>query len=72
MEHEKEKTHHDCRCRECDPMSAMAERVDAWKAANALLNERTWADESAVTPDTVGDLANWLFYGPAEPDGDAT
>lgn len=68
MEHEPVKTHHDCRCRECDPITAMAERVDAWKAARALLTEKEWSSEDAVTPYSVGNLANWLLYGPAEPD----
>lgn len=70
---EREKTHHDCKCRDCDPMTAMAERMDAWKAAESLLYARTWGigeDIVIVTPDTVAALATWLLYGPGDDDDD--
>ncbi|MGW0682931.1 hypothetical protein ACWD2L_06155 [Streptomyces sp. NPDC002754] len=68
MEHEVVKSHHECRCRDCDPITAMAERVDAWKASVALLAERQWPEDDPVTPDTVAGLANWLLYGPRDDD----
>ena len=68
--HPQEKTHHDCKCSGCDRITAMAERVDAWKTAESLLLVRKWGgegeDELVVGPDNVLLLSNWLLYGPEE------
>jgi hypothetical protein len=66
-----EKTHHDCNCRECNPITAMAERVDAWKTAESLLFSRAWGegdDTIVIGPENVHAVANWLLYGPQEDD----
>jgi hypothetical protein len=71
-----EKTHHECKCSDCNKITAMAERLDAWKAAESLLlrdgegRPRKWGgegdDELVVGPDNVLLLSNWLLYGPEE------
>lgn len=72
-----EKTHHDCKCSQCNAITAMAERVDAWKTAESLLlkdengRPRTWGqgdDALVIGPDNVLLFANWLLYGPDEDD----
>jgi hypothetical protein len=64
-QHEQPKTHHECRCRECDPITAMAERVDAFKAASALLQAGDWAEEDKPSVRETMLLADWLMYGPS-------
>lgn len=61
-----EKTHHLCKCRECNPISAMAERVDAWKCAKALLAEGDWHEDDKPSVHETNALADWLLYGPQE------
>ena len=60
------KTHHECKCRDCDPMTAMAERVDAWKCAQSLLKEGKWADDDLPSVRETMVLADWLMYGPGD------
>lgn len=69
MEEAHPKTHHECRCRECDPITAMAERMDAWKAATSLVREGPWPDDDKPAFHDVMVLADWLLYGPGD-DGD--
>jgi hypothetical protein len=63
-DHTKEKSHHECKCRNCDPITAMAERVDAYQAARSLIKELPVAEDMVPTPSEVLVLANWLYYGP--------
>lgn len=58
------KTHHSCPCRQCSPITAMAERLDAYRAAMSLVKELPMPDDMAPTPSEVLVLANWLYYGP--------
>jgi hypothetical protein len=59
-----EKTCNDCKCRNCNPITAMAERVDAWTSARALLTSLKYdADIAGPTPMEVGTLAQWLYEG---------
>lgn len=67
--HEEPKTHHLCKCRECNPLTAMAERVDAYKAADALLRSGTWAEDDQPSIRETMLLADWLLYGPNEQGG---
>jgi len=67
-EKEEQKTHHECKCRECNPMTAMAERVDAWKCANSLLREGDWAEDDKPSVRETAQLADWLLYGPSSED----
>jgi hypothetical protein len=64
-------------CRDCNPLHALAERMDAWKSADSVLmkdesgNRRRWGagdEEVIITPTEVLLLANWLLYGPDESD----
>ena len=73
---EREKTHHECKCPECDTVAAMAERMDAWKAAEALLKATKWSTGDAddviiILPSAVLELANWLLTGTTLADGKA-
>lgn len=70
--HEQPKTHHECKCRDCDPLTAMAERVDAFAAAKALLGKGPngeWAEDDQPSVRETMVLADWLLYGPG-PDTD--
>jgi hypothetical protein len=58
-----DKTCSDCRCRNCSPITAMAERVDAYKAAQSLLKGMEWPEDAGPTPHEVLVLANWLYEG---------
>lgn len=59
-----EKTHHNCNCRQCNPITQMMERIDAWKAAQSLLGSLTWDDDvKGPSPMEVGTLASWLYEG---------
>ncbi|WP_143065998.1 hypothetical protein [Streptomyces sp. CC53] len=62
MPHEYEKTHHECHCRDCDPMVAAAERLDIWKTAHKALTERSWPSSYDVDPRDVLILAHWLLH----------
>lgn len=64
--HEQPKTHHECKCRECDPITAMAERVDAYSAANSLLQNGKWAEDDQPSIRETMLLADWLLYGPSD------
>lgn len=68
--HEQPKTHHECKCRDCDPITAMAERVDAFAAANSLLQNATWAEDDKPSIRETMMLADWLLYGPGGENGD--
>lgn len=60
-------------CRECNPIMALAERVDAWKTAESLLFARQWGsgdDVVVIGPETVHGVAEWLLYGPDNKDDD--
>jgi hypothetical protein len=66
-----EKTCADCKCRNCNPITAMAERLDAWKSAESLLFGRQWGEGDEVihvAPQEVAMLATWLLYGPGDED----
>lgn len=65
-QHEQPKTHHECKCRECDPITAMAERADAFKTAQGLLNGQQWAEDDQPSVRETMLLADWLMYGPQE------
>jgi hypothetical protein len=58
-----EKTCSDCKCRNCDPITSMAERTDAYKCAQSMLREMNMPEDAYVTPHEVLLLANWLYYG---------
>lgn len=62
--HEQPKTHHECKCRDCDPLTAMAERVDAFAAAKSLLANHNWAEDDQPSVREHMVLADWLLYGP--------
>ena len=69
--HEQPKTHHECKCRECDPITAMAERVDAFASARALLSKAPtpdgqWGEDDIPSVRETMLLADWLLYGPAD------
>jgi hypothetical protein len=66
--HEQPKTHHECKCRDCDPLTAMAERVDAFKAAKSLLKNHEWAEDDQPSVREHMLLADWLLYGPSDGD----
>lgn len=71
----REKTHHECKCRDCDPLAMMADRTTAWKNASSLLGERKWKSsdddtEVLITPSDVLVLAHWLETGTFLTDGD--
>lgn len=63
-EHEEPKTHHLCKCRECSPLTAMAERVDAFASARSLLAGGKWAEDDQPSVREHMVLADWLLYGP--------
>lgn len=53
-----------CKCRDCNPITRMAERVDAWTSARSLLQSLKYdADVVGPTPMEVGTLASWLYEG---------
>jgi hypothetical protein len=59
-----EKTCSDCKCRDCNPITRMAERVDAWTSARSLLVTLKYDNDVAgPTPMEVGTLASWLYEG---------
>lgn len=60
---EQPKTCNECRCRNCDPITAMAERVDAYKTATSLLAQGDWAEEDKPSVRETMTLADWLYYG---------
>lgn len=67
--HEQPKTHHECKCRDCDPITAMAERVDAFAAAKSLLSVSPtgdWGEDDIPSVRETMVLADWLLYGPGE------
>lgn len=59
-----EKTHHQCKCAECNSLTAMADRVSAWKSADSLLKQGTWADDDVPSVRETLMIADWLLYGP--------
>lgn len=65
---EKEKTCADCKCRNCSPITAMAERMDAWHAARNLLNDQRWAEDYGIVPADVVSIADWLLTGGEDDD----
>lgn len=65
-----EKTCSDCKCRNCSPITAMAERLDAYKAAQSLLKEGDWPEDAQPMPREVIILANWLYYGSDDAEDD--
>ena len=66
--HEQPKTHHECKCRECDPITSMAERADAFKTAQSLLSSQKWAEDDQPSVRETMMLADWLLYGPSSDD----
>lgn len=67
---EPEKTCKDCRCRLCDPITAMAERVDAFVSARNLIKEIPRQDDDPITAHEVLVVANWLYEGSGNGDDD--
>lgn len=64
VEDHEDRTHHNCKCRQCNPITQMMERVDAWKAASSLLASLQYDDDvKGATPMEVGTLASWLYEG---------
>jgi hypothetical protein len=61
--HEQPKTHHECRCRDCDPLTAMAERAEAFQSAISLLNKAEWHEDDKPSVRETMNLAEWLMYG---------
>lgn len=61
-------THHLCKCRDCNPLTSLAERQEAWKAAEALLQNGKWGEEDKPTIADTMILADWLLYGPSDND----
>jgi hypothetical protein len=70
VKREKPKTHHECECRECNPLTAMGERGDAFAMALALLSNGKWHDDDVPSVREAMFLADWLLYGPGETQGD--
>lgn len=70
MPEEREKTCADCKCRNCSPITAMSERLDAYKAAQSLLREIEYPEDCKPTPHEHIVLANWLYYGGGDGDDD--
>lgn len=64
VEEHVEKSHHNCKCRDCSPIPRMMERMDAWKAAKSMLDELQYDDDvKGPSPMEVGTLASWLYEG---------
>lgn len=64
-----EKTCADCKCRNCNPITAMAERLDAWTSAKNLLKGLEYEDDvKGPAPHEVLLLANWLYEGSGDGD----
>lgn len=57
-----EKTCRDCKCPACDEMTAVADRVSVWKAAQSLLAGVVWPDSYDIDPRDVLILAHWLLH----------
>lgn len=68
--YEEPPTHHNCKCRQCNPITAMAERVDAFLSSLSLLSKGSWAEDDQPSVRETMMLADWLLYGPAEDNGD--
>ena len=66
VKYEKPKTHHDCKCRECDPITAMGERGEAFRMARSLLAQGSWAEDDTPSVRETMVLADWLLYGPGD------
>jgi hypothetical protein len=66
VKHEKPKTHHECKCRDCDPITAMGERGEAFVMARSLLKQSEWAEDDQPSVRETMVLADWLLYGPGE------
>jgi len=63
-----DKTCSDCKCRNCSPITAMAERVDAYVTARSLIKEIPRPEDDPISAEEVLVLANWLFYGEGDDD----
>jgi hypothetical protein len=64
--HEEPRTHHLCKCRDCDPLTAWSERAEVFEAAMSLLRKGEWhADDQPSVRETML-LADWLLYGPSD------
>lgn len=66
VKREKPKTHHECECRDCNPLTAMGERGEAFIMARSLLAQGNWAEDDAPSVRETMLLADWLLYGPGE------
>lgn len=61
----------DCSCRLCSAranLDEMADRVGAYKSAQALLKEGDFSEDLKPSPHEVLVLANWLYYGGGDDD----
>jgi hypothetical protein len=58
-----EKTCADCKCRNCDPITSMAERLDAYVSAQNLIKNIPRPEDDPISAHEVLVLANWLYYG---------
>jgi hypothetical protein len=68
VKREKPKTHHECECRECSPLTAMGERGEAFSMARSLLRREEWAEDDQPSVRETMLLADWLLYGPSDGD----
>lgn len=71
MSEEHEKTCADCKCRDCNAITQMAERVDAYTEAKSLLTGVNWSEGNDPDPHELLLLANWFYYGEGD-ESDAT
>lgn len=59
-----DKTCQDCRCRDCEILTAVIDRLDTWKAAKSALLEANFnGEENSVGPIDILILSNWLWSG---------
>ena len=72
MEKSDDKPHgNDCSCRPCNMRASveeMADRVGAYKSAQALLKESNYPEDMVPSPHETLVLANWLYYGGGDDD----
>lgn len=68
VKREKPKTHHECECRDCSPLTAMGERGEAFSMARSLLQRGNWAEDDQPSVRETMLLADWLLYGPSDGD----
>lgn len=65
VKYEKPKTHHECVCRDCNPLTAMQERGEAFMTAISLLAKGSWHNDDVPSVRETMEFAEWLLYGPS-------